>query len=181
MKNLFSILANILVLLVFNSCSSVDKNKCTSDYIVDRVCKIYDVAFTQSNYGCGNVELGLESCASKQLKEILIAKDGILQENTIPNFFTGYNFLMDMEYEADPGDPYVGTQEELMEIAKQGKTLDFRFTFSYKIFYPNGRYKSDFTAVTLQLIYEETDWMIDNIIYDEKSDSKTLKQNLELL
>lgn len=160
--------SSLIFLSVLNSCTSIDKDKCTSEYIYSqRVFEPFDNFLAASNFGVGNVDFNVEEYASKDLKQLIESVREQEIVNSSPNFATGYGWDFNIKYEISYGDPYLGSQEELLKLARSGEGLDVELYFGYTIFYNNGRYKNDTDHVNVHLIYEDNDWFIDNIVYKD--------------
>ena len=165
-------------MIVNSNGTSIDEEKCNSDYIVERVYKTYDIALNQANYGMGNAELLSDEYTSQYLKSYLskvVTNENI---NDVENFATGYNMQFETEYNLDMGDPFLGEEEVLIMKAEKSEPVEVHMDFQCKIFYKNGKYEAKHSSVKVLMIYENGDWFVNDIVYEN---GQTLLGNLNKL
>lgn len=151
------------IIFCLSSCG-IDKSKCTSDYVYyERVYNMYSEVFDKLDANQSpDADAILEKYACKELKNAV--KEYIKYEGGNP--FVSYMglFQKDAKYSHDEGDPFIGTDEEIYNIANKGEKFNvpFRFCFDGTDVF-EGRISATYKT-NVVLIYEDGDWKVYNLI-----------------
>lgn len=159
----------ISITLCFSSCggNSVDKSKCTSDYVYyERVWKMYSELFEKLNenqaideilmeYTCKDVKKALKDKKLSSLYFYVSCLTGV--------YFSTLPDAQNPIFHMDEGDPFLGTDEEIFEIAKNGEKFSVQFKFNFETMISD-RKKTLNSITEVVLIYEDGDWKVYDFI-----------------